>query len=245
MTRTWCSATRRVTRTVAAFAALVAACGGDNGRAAPSAGASSSTAAPATQSNDRFAPAPTNAPRVLIIGTSLTAGYGIDSDDAYPARLQRIADSLGVPAQFVNAGLSGETSAGALKRADRLLGRPASIVVIETGANDGLRGLDPDALAANLRSLIVLVRTRLPDARVVLAQMEAPTNFGPAYRRLFHDAFENVARETGAVLMPFLLDGVAGVAAQNQDDGIHPNEQGAARVAQNVWRTLGPLIVGR
>ena len=244
MTRTWRSATRfRSRRTVLSFAVLAAACtGGDDTRGPARAGALSDTAASATQSNHPPPPAPTNAPRVLIIGTSLTAGYGIDSDDAYPARLQRIADSLRVPVQIVNAGLSGETSAGALKRAERLLGSPAAIVVIETGANDGLRGLDPAAMGANLRALIALTRTRLPGARIVLAQMEAPSNFGPAYGRRFHDAFETVARETGVVLMPFLLDGVAGIPSQNQDDGIHPNEAGAAAVARNVWKTLGPLL---
>ena len=179
---------------------------------------------------------------MLIIGTSLTAGYGLDLNDAYPARIQHIADSLGVPAQIVGAGLSGETSAGALRRANRLLDRPATIVIIETGANDGLRGLDPDSLEANLRGLIALIRGRLPGARIVLAQMEAPRNFGPGYLKRFHDAFENVARSTNVVLMPFFLDGVAGVPAMNQDDGIHPNENGAKRAAENAWQTLGPML---
>jgi acyl-CoA thioesterase-1 len=225
------------------FAALAVDCGGrENANQSARPGAPSDSAAPVTQSNDALDAAPTSAPRVLIIGTSLTAGYGLDLDDAYPARIQHIADSLRVPARIVGAGLSGETSAGALRRAARLLDRPASIVMIETGANDGLRGLDPDSLAANLRGLIALIRARLPAARIVLVQMEAPRNFGPNYLRMFRHAFESVARESGAVLMPFFLEGVAGVPAMNQEDGIHPNERGAIRAAENAWKTLGPLL---
>ena len=193
-----------------------------------------------SQSSDAHRGAATT--RVLIIGTSLTAGLGLNPDDAYPAVLQHIADSAGAHATIVNAGVSGETSAGALRRVDWLMSEPADIVVIETGANDGLRGLDPDSTTANLRGIIAGVRAKAPNAKIVLAQMEALPNLGPAYTRRFHDMYPRVAKESNAALMPFLLDGVGGVAALNQADGIHPTERGALRVAANVWKTLGPLL---
>jgi acyl-CoA thioesterase-1 len=182
------------------------------------------------------------AQRVLIIGTSLTAGLGLDPDESYPALLQRKVDSTGLAIRIENAGLSGETSAGALRRADWLLREPAAVVMIETGANDGLRGLDVDSTRENLRAIVRAVRRASPDARILLAQMEAPPNLGADYTTRFREMFPAVAREEGAVLVPFLLDGVAGIAEMNQGDGIHPNRDGARRVADNVWRTLAPEL---
>jgi acyl-CoA thioesterase-1 len=219
----------------------VTACGGSEAKSAGG-------ATVPVESTRATSPAPTpraGAPRVLIIGTSLTAGLGLDPDSAYPAVLQRIADSSGVPARIVAAGLSGETSAGALRRADWLLRDPADVVVIETGANDGLRGLDVDTTAANLRALIAKVQAAQPAARILVAQMEAPRNLGAAYTRRFHALFGGVAREAGAGVIPFFLDGIAGVPALNQDDGIHPNEEGARRAAAAMWRSLRPLLVDR
>jgi acyl-CoA thioesterase-1 len=184
-------------------------------------------------------------PRVLIIGTSLTAGLGLDPDSAYPAVLQRLADSAGLRVQIVGAGLSGETSAGALRRTDWLLKDRADLVVIETGANDGLRGLDPDSTKANLVAIIGKVRRSNPRATVLLAQMEAPKNLGAVYTREFRALFVAVGREQGVGVIPFFLDGVAGIPAINQDDGIHPTEEGARRAARNMWRTLGPAIRAR
>jgi acyl-CoA thioesterase I len=195
------------------------------------------SAAPRDSTSSELAPA-----RVLVVGTSLTAGLGLDPADAYPAVLQRKADSAGYEVRIVNAGLSGETSAGLARRLDWLLREPAALVVVETGANDGLRGLDPDSLRANLQRIVGTVRARLPEARVVLVQMEAPPNFGPAYTARFREAFAAVARATGATLTPFLLEGVAGIRALNQGDGIHPNEEGARRAAATVWPTLQPLL---
>lgn len=202
------------------------------------------TSSRAAQSSDAHPGAATTnpRPRVLIIGTSLTAGLGISPDDAFPAVLQRKADSAGLSATIVNAGVSGETSAGALRRLDWLLSEPAVIVIIETGANDGLRGLDTDSTAANVRRIITMVREKAPGAKILLAQMEALPNLGPNYTRRFHEIFPRVAKETGATLMPFLLDGVAGSPSLNQADGIHPTERGAITVAANVWKTLGPML---
>ena len=181
--------------------------------------------------------------RVLFIGTSLTAGFGLDDPlDAWPAALGRIADSLGYAMRVQNAGLSGETSAGALRRAEWLLRDTADVVVIETGANDGLRGLDVADLRRNLRGIVDKVHARLPGAVVVLVQMQAPPNLGGRYAREFADVFASVAAETGATLTPFLLDGVAGVAAFNQGDGIHPTSAGAAKAARMVWPSIRAVL---
>lgn len=180
--------------------------------------------------------------RVVFLGTSLTAGLGLDPDSAYPALLQAMADSNGLRITMVNAGLSGETSAGALRRVEWLLQEPAEIVVVETGANDGLRGLNPDSTRANIVGIIRKIRELHPDTKILLAQMEAPTNLGQRYTRDFHDLFLAVARDETVTLIPFFLDGVAGVRTMNQADGIHPNEEGARRAARNMWRTLLPVL---
>ena len=179
---------------------------------------------------------------VLIVGTSLTAGLGLDQEEAYPALLQRKADSLGLHVEIVNAGLSGETSAGALRRMDWLLRGPADVVVIETGANDGLRGLDVDSTRANLRAIVAKVKAARPQARILLAQMEAPPNLGAKYTAAFHSMYQDVAKEATIELMPFLLRGVAGITNLNQPDGMHPNERGEEIVANNVWETLEPVL---
>lgn len=182
----------------------------------------------------------TGAPRVLFLGTSLTAGFGLDDParDAYPSVLQQLADSAGVRANIVNAGLTGETSAGALRRLDWLLKQPPDLVVIETGANDGLRGLDPDSTAANIRAIIARVRADHPAAKILLVQMEAPTNLGTRYTSNFHGIFGKVAKSEGVMLTPFLLNGVAGVSKLNQGDGIHPTPEGARIAAHNIWPAL-------
>ncbi|HEV8364417.1 MAG TPA: arylesterase [Gemmatimonadaceae bacterium] len=179
---------------------------------------------------------------VLIIGTSLTAGLGLDPYDAYPGVLQRMADSAGYRVDVVAAGVSGETSAGALRRIDWLLQKPADVIVVETGANDGLRGLDIDSTRTNLREILRRSAALKPNARLFLVQMEAPPNLGPRYTTSFRAMFPEVAREAHAELIPFLLDGVAGVPDLNQPDGIHPNERGSVVVAGNVWRTLEPAL---
>ena len=199
--------------------------------AARPAGASSATATEARQ-------------KLLIVGTSLTAGLGLDPESAYPAILQRKLDSAGVAFHVVNAGYSGETSAGALRRIEWLLKDSASVVMIETGANDGLRGQDVDSTRATLRAIVRRVKTLLPDAKILLAQMESPPNLGDRYTTAFRAMFPAVAREEGVTLVPFLLDRVAGNPDLNQGDGIHPNERGARIVADNVFRAILPVLVG-
>jgi acyl-CoA thioesterase-1 len=183
--------------------------------------------------------------RVLFVGTSLTAGYGLEPDQAYPALIARRIDSLGLNYEVVNAGVSGETSAGALRRIDWLLRAPVDVFVLETGANDGLRALSVDSMRANIQVILDKVRATHPAARVILVGMEAPPNLGPRYTSAFHAVFPELARKNGAVLVPFLLADVAGVDSLNQADGIHPNARGAQIVADRVWRALRPLIDGR
>lgn len=230
--------------------ATMAACGGNDSSAQNgSSGSGDSTArvgaASATADAGENTPARANGtatPRVVILGTSLTAGLGLDPDRAYPALLQAKADSAGFGVRIVNAGLSGETSAGALRRAAWVLDQPAALVVLEVGANDGLRGVDPDTTEANLVKLINTVKSQRPDAAIALVQMEAPTNLGQAYTKRFHEAYGRAARATGVPLWPFLLEGVAGVARLNQADGIHPNVEGAQQVASTVWASLEPVL---
>jgi len=182
-------------------------------------------------------------PRVVFLGTSLTAGLGLEREsDGYVARVDQIADSLGFPLLAVNAGVSGETSAGGLRRIDWILREPMDVLVLELGANDGLRGQDPEALRANLLEIIARTRTRYPDVRILIAGMQAPPNFGLTYTARFGIVFSEVAEETRAALIPFLLEGVAGVPELNQDDRIHPTPEGHDLMARTVWTHLQPLL---
>lgn len=182
-------------------------------------------------------------PRVVFLGTSLTAGLGLRvPDDRWPERLDRMADSAGIPIWTVNAGRSGDTSAGGLARLDWALAERVDVLVVELGANDGLRGQPTAALADNLREIVDRTRDAWPEARVLLVGMEAPTNLGADYTARFREVFAEVAREKELPLVPFLLEGVAGVPELNQADRIHPTSEGHARVADTVWPYLEPLI---
>jgi acyl-CoA thioesterase-1 len=189
-----------------------------------------------------WAPAAEPARTLLFFGDSLTAGYGIDPDDAYPALVQRKIDAAGLSWRVVNAGLSGETTAGGLRRLDWILRQPVDLFVLELGGNDGLRGIDPATTRANLEAMIKRVRERYPQARIVVAGMQLPTNFGPEHTKEFAAIYPEVARTTGVVLIPFLLENVGGLPALNQADGIHPTAEGHRIVAETVWRTLEPLL---
>lgn len=183
-----------------------------------------------------------SASRIVFLGTSLTAGFGVDPDSAYPARIQAELDQAGIAAEVVNAGLSGETSAGGLRRADWVFQEPFTVLVLELGANDGLRGTDPATTRANLQSIIDLARERAPEAEIVLAGMEAPPNLGEAYTSRFRAVFSELAETNGLTLIPFLLEGVAGHADLNQADRIHPTATGHRIIAETVWRYLEPLL---
>lgn len=189
------------------------------------------------------APAPSAAaPTILMLGTSLTAGLGLQPEDAYPALVQDRIDAAGLPHQVVNAGVSGETSAGALRRLDWLMRQEFDVLLLETGANDMLRGMDLDSTRANLQAIVDRVRTDRPQAEIVIAGMLAPPNLGREYAERFARIYVELADENDLVIIPFLLDGVGGEPEMNQSDGIHPNEEGAARVAENVWAVLEPVL---
>ncbi len=211
-------------------------CGDSSRNAAPA--RDTASGADSARSTQRAAEPPT----VLFLGTSLTAGLGLAPEQAYPALVQAKIDSAGLPFRVINAGVSGETSAGALRRVDWLLRQPFDILVLETGANDMLRGLDLDTTEANIRGIVERVRARRPGVKIVLAGMLAPPNLGPSYATRFGEIYPRVAKEEGLELIPFLLEGVAGDPALNQGDGIHPNATGEKIVAGTVWRTLAPVL---
>ncbi len=181
-------------------------------------------------------------PTILFAGTSLTAGLGLDPDSAYPMLIQQKIDSAGLPFTVVNAGVSGETTSGLLDRLDWLLRARFDVLVLETGANDGLRGIPPSTVKTNLETALDRIRAKRPDARVLLVQMEALPNLGAKYAADFHAVYPAVAKDKGVTLLPFLLDGVAGHRDLNQGDGVHPNNRGERIVADNVWRAMQPVL---
>ena len=188
-------------------------------------------------------PAPAaDRPVILCVGTSLTAGLGLDPSEAYPALLQAKVDAASLRYRVVNAGVSGETSAGARRRMGWLMRQPVAVLIVETGANDGLRGQPPEATRENIRAVLDAARRQQPPPKLVLAGMEAPPNYGEPYRRSFRAIYPELARANGATLVPFLLQGVAGEPKLNQPDGIHPTAAGQRVVAENVWRVLRPLL---
>ena len=217
----------RVARGVATCltaATLLAACG----RGVPQ------DTAPTTSAAAVATPAalPAAVLRVVLLGDSLTAGYGLAPDDAYPSVLQRRLREDGLAVDVVNAGVSGDTSAGGLRRLDWALEGPVRVLVVALGGNDALRGLTVDDLKRNLTAIIERAQAR--KVTVILAGMEAPPNLGRPYTAAFRQVYRDVAAAHRVALLPFLLEGVAGVADLNQDDGIHPNAAGARRVADNL-----------
>jgi acyl-CoA thioesterase-1 len=178
-------------------------------------------------------------PRIVILGDSLTAGLGLPVDQAYPSLLQQRLKSEGLDYEVVNAGVSGDTSAGGLSRLDWALQGDVRILVVALGGNDGLRGLPPDALKRNLSEIIERAQAR--QVQVILAGMEAPPNYGREYIVSFHRVYPALAEQYRIPLVPFLLGNVAGIDQLNQPDGIHPTAAGARIVADNVWRMLKPL----
>ncbi len=185
---------------------------------------------------------PASRKTLLVLGDSLAAGYGLDPSEAFPALLQKRADEANLPFTVVNAGVSGDTTAGGLRRMDWLLRRPVDVLLVELGGNDGLRGLAPEATRTNLVQIIRKVRDRNPSVAVVVAGMQMPPNMGEAYGKQFREVFPQVAGEEHAVLMPFLLEGVGGISEFNQPDQIHPTTAGHALIASNLWMVLEPVL---
>ena len=183
------------------------------------------------------------APRILAFGDSLTAGFGLPPDQGFPAQLERRLRADGIEARVVNAGVSGDTTAGGLARLDWALAEKPEIVILEFGANDALRGIDPAVVRANLEAMIAKIKAR--GAKLLLAGMRAPPNWGEEYQRQFDRLYPELARRHGLALYPFFLDGVAMDPVLNQPDGLHPNAQGVAAIVDRIAPIVAELIGGR
>lgn len=179
---------------------------------------------------------------ILFFGDSLTAGYGLSTTQAFPSLIEKRLNSNGKPVKVINAGLSGETTAGGLARIDWVLRQPIDVFVLELGANDGLRGLPVDQTQKNLDAIIAKVKAKFPNVKIVIAGMMVPPNMGPDYSTKFQRIFPAIAKKHEATLIPFLLEDVAGDDELNLSDGIHPNVEGHKVVAKNVFRIIEPLI---
>lgn len=185
----------------------------------------------------------TNSPKnVLFFGDSLTAGYGLSTEEAFPALVEKKLNKNGKAVKVVNAGLSGETTAGGLSRIDWVLRQPVDIFILELGANDGLRGLPLEQTQKNLQQIIDRVRTKNPKAKIVIAGMMVPPNLGKEYAGKFQKIFPDLAKKNNAALIPFLLQDVAGNEKLNLGDGIHPNPDGHKIVADNVYKVISSLL---
>jgi acyl-CoA thioesterase-1 len=179
---------------------------------------------------------------ILFLGNSITAGFGLDPAQAFPALIQKKIDARGWRFQVVNAGQSGDTSAGGLGRLDWLLKNRVDVLILELGANDGLRGLPVETTRKNLQAIIEVTKHKYPEAKVILAGMKIPPNMGGDYGRKFEAVFADLAKKNNAPLIPFILEGVGGVRELNLADGIHPTAKGQEMVAANVWKVLEPIL---
>ena len=180
--------------------------------------------------------------RIVVLGDSIAAGSGVDISESFPSLLQQRIQEKKWPYEVVNAGVSGDTTAGGVRRMPWLLQRRIDFLIVELGGNDGLRGISPEETRSNLERIIALAREKYPHVRILLAGMQMPQNMGADYNRKFREIFPTVAREKKTALIPFLLDGVGGKAELNQADRIHPNPEGHRLVADNVWSILEPML---
>lgn len=180
--------------------------------------------------------------RIVILGDSITAGYGLDPNEAYPALIQEKIAATGLPYQVVNAGVSGDTTAGGLRRVDWALGAGADLLVIALGGNDGLRGISPVQTAENLTGIVTKARKKIPGLKVIIAGMQMPPNMGADFVAKFSAVFPEVAEKNETTLVPFLLEGVGGVANLNQADQIHPTAEGQKKIAETMWPTIEKLL---
>lgn len=178
----------------------------------------------------------------LFYGDSITAGYGLDPDEAYPALIQKKIEAAGLDWRVVNAGLSGETTSGGLRRLDWILRQRVDLFVLALGGNDGLRGVSPATTRENIQAMVDRIRARYPDVIVVIAGMQMPTSMGPDYTHAFRQIFPEIAAANKLPLVPFLLEGVGGIPELNQPDQIHPTARGQVIVAENVWQVIKPLL---
>jgi acyl-CoA thioesterase-1 len=226
----------------AVFVIAAVLVGGCAPREAPGPGEAAVARLAANPPSGARAPAESG-PRVVVLGDSLTAGLGLSADEAYPALLQQRLDAAGLKYHVVNAGVSGDTSAGGLSRLDWALDGDVRVLIVALGGNDALRGLPVEELRHNLSAIIERAQAR--GIAVILAGMEAPPNFGRSYVVEFHQVYPRLAKQYGVAFLPFLLEGVAGVESLNQRDGIHPTADGARLVADSVWAVLRPVVEER
>ncbi|MBA2762229.1 MAG: arylesterase [Segetibacter sp.] len=196
----------------------------------------------ATNSAAKNATATVKTKTIIFFGNSLTAGYGLSPSQAFPALIQKKIDSLGLPYKVINAGVSGETSSGGNSRIDWILRQPVDVFVLELGANDGLRGIPSSETKKNLQSIINKVKAKYPGAQLVLTGMQIPPSMGQQYAGEFRDIYPELANKNRITLVPFILEGVGGELKLNQEDGIHPTEEGHKVLAENVWRELKELL---
>ncbi len=180
---------------------------------------------------------------ILFFGNSLTAAYGLDTEEGFPNQIQLKIDSLGLNYTVINSGLSGETTSGGRNRLDWVLNQAVDIFVLELGANDGLRGIPLTETKANLQAMIDMVQDKNPNTRIVLAGMQIPPNMGAEYTTEFKNIYPELATANNIELIPFLLEGVAGIPELNLEDGIHPTAEGQKIVANTVWEILQPLVL--
>ncbi len=225
---------------------LLAACSDDAGAPLPSdrdsVAVTAQTGSPA-QPSRTLEPGETR--RILVVGNSIADGYGLTRAQSFPSLIQQKIDSAGLPFTIDNQGISGQTTAGGLNGLEWHLERPVDLLLLELGANDGLRGQPVANIRTNLTAIIERVRRSNPDAAVVLTGMQMPPSYGAQYTSAYRSVFPEVARDHDAALVPFLLEGVAGNPRLNQGDGVHPTAEGQRIVAQNVWRTLEPVLRAR
>ena len=179
---------------------------------------------------------------IVFFGNSLTAGYGLEPTEAFPALIQKKIDSLKLPYKVINAGVSGETSAGGNGRIEWILQQPVDVFVLELGGNDGLRGIPTAETRRNLQAIIDKVKGKYPDAKIVIAGMQMPPNMGHIYTAEFRNIFPDLAKKNNIALIPFLLQGVGGEAKLNLEDGIHPTAEGHKILAENVWDMLEGIL---
>ena len=212
---------------------LCAACSNPNSTPAGTVKDSTHTATPPPSSSVK---------NIIFFGNSLTAGYGLDLSEAYPALIQAKIDSLKLPYKVINAGLSGETTAGGNSRVDWILKQPVQVFVLELGGNDGLRGIPLEETEKNLQQILNKVKEKYPNVKLMLAGMRVPPNMGKQYSEKFHNIFITLAKNNKTAFLPFLLEGVGGEPGLNQADGIHPTAEGQKIVAENVWSELKKLL---
>jgi acyl-CoA thioesterase-1 len=221
---------------------LLSACNNNNKPPSPAEAPAKAGPTPSTTSTPNAPPPADNRKTIIFFGNSLTAGYGLNPDEAFPTLIGHRLDSLHLPYKVINAGISGETTAGGKSRLNWILRQPADIFVLELGGNDGLRGIPVNSTRDNLQLIIDTVRLHYPACKIILAGMRVPPNMGSTYSAAFHNIFTELAKKNNTSFIPFLLDGVGGDPSLNQPDGIHPNINGEKIVTETVWKALQPLL---